>query len=131
MSAKSCEKCGGPLPIQSGRGRRRIRCESCAPSRNQKPNRVATLLPVPTGGEGLVAATLAELERADMASSAIGQAALALARRIEADQDNGSAMASMVKQWQDTMGRATAGAEPVAVSLTDQLKARRDARRHA
>ena len=130
MSAKSCVECGAPLPIQSGRGRRRVKCETCAPSRNQKP-KTFTLLPVPTGGDGLVTATLAELERADMASSSLGQAALVLARRIEAGQDNGSAMASMVKQWQDTMGRATAGAEPQAVSLTDQLKARRDARRHA
>jgi hypothetical protein len=131
MSAKSCVECGGPLPIQSGRGRRRVRCETCAPSRNQKQPKTFTLMPAPTSGDGLVAATLAELERADMASSSLGQAALVLARRIEADLDNGSAMASMVKQWQDTMGRATAGAEPQAVSLTDQLKARRDARRHA
>jgi hypothetical protein len=96
-----------------------------------KPKRVTVLAPLPTGGESLVAATEAELARADVTSSALGQAALLLARRIEAGDDSGSAIASLVKQWQDTMGRATAGAEPQAVSLTDQLKARRDARRHA
>jgi hypothetical protein len=130
MAARDCAKCGRPLPLQVGRGRRRTKCETCSPVR--KPaKRVTVLAPLPTGGESLVAATLAELERADVMSSALGQAALLLARRIEAGDDSGSAIASLVKQWQDTMGRATAGAEPQTVSLTDQLKARRDARRHA
>jgi hypothetical protein len=88
-------------------------------------------MPLPTGGESLVDATTTELRSAGTESSALGQAALLLARRIESNQDGGSAMASMVKQWQDTMAKATAGAEPVTVSLTDQLKARRDARRNA
>ena len=81
MSAKSCEKCGGPLPVQSGRGRRRVRCESCAPSRNQKPKRTP-LAVLPTGGDSLVDATMTELERADVVSSALGQAALLLARGL-------------------------------------------------
>lgn len=29
---KSCTKCAAPLPIQTGRGRRRTLCESCSPS---------------------------------------------------------------------------------------------------
>lgn len=129
MAAKSCAQCGAPLPIQVGRGRRRTKCAACSPPR--KPARRAPMTALPSGGESLVAATEAELTRADVTSSALGQAALLLARRIEAGQDGGSAIASLVKQWQDTMARATAGAEPEAVSLVDQLKARRDARRGA
>jgi hypothetical protein len=127
---RACVKCGGPLPLQSGRGRRRIRCESCAPSRNPTAVR-PTLAQLPIGGESLLDATTSELRAAGMETSALGQAALLLARRIEDGQDGGAAVASMVKQWQDTMGRATAGVEPAAVPLADQLKARRDARRNA
>lgn len=130
MAAKSCALCGVPLPIQVGRGRRRTKCERCSPPR--KPSQAARPVAVlPVGGDGLVDATTAELQRAGVADSAHGQAALLLARRIEAGHDGGSAIASLVKQWQDTLARATAGAEPAAVSLVDQLKARRDARRGA
>jgi hypothetical protein len=130
MAARTCAKCGATLPIQTGRGRRRVKCATCSPPRKAAPKPVA-MAPLPSDGTSMVEATLAELQSAGVESSALGQAALLLARRIEAGDDNGSAIASMVKQWQDTLGRATAGAEPVAVSLADQLKARRDARRHA
>jgi hypothetical protein len=130
MATRNCMKCGAPLPVQTGRGRRRVKCATCSPPRKSVAKPIA-LASLPSGGTSMVSATVAELESAGVESSALGQAALLLARRIEAGEDNGSAIASLVKQWQDTMGRATAGAEPQAVSLTDQLKARRDARRHA
>ena len=126
---RACAKCGGPIPLQAGRGRRRTKCEACSPSRTA-PKRL-TVMPLPAGGESLVDATIRELQSAGTEATALGQASLLLARRIEAGQDGGSAIASLVKQWQDTMGKATAAAEPVAMSLTDQLKARRDARRNA
>ena len=129
MAARTCAKCGALLPIQVGRGRRRTKCVTCSPPR--KSTRRAPVATLPVDGESLVDATVAELERAGVESSALGRAALLLARRIESGQDGGSAVASLVKQWQDTMARATAGAEPQAVSTLDQLRARRDARRHA
>ena len=129
MAARTCAKCGALLPVQVGRGRRRTKCVTCSPPR--KSTRRAPVATLPVDGESLVDATVAELERAGVESSALGRAALLLARRIESGQDGGSAVASLVKQWQDTMARATAGAEPQAVSTLDQLRARRDARRHA
>ncbi len=131
MSARTCAKCGGPLPIQVGRGRRRIKCEACSPTRKPAARRVTVLADLPATGESLASATAAELDRAGVSSTALGQAALLLARRIDDGQDGGSAIASLVKQWQDTMGRATAGVEPQTVSTLDQLRMRRDARRHA
>lgn len=129
MAARTCAKCGALLPVQVGRGRRRTKCATCSPPR--KSTRRAPVATLPVDGESLVDATVAELERAGVESSALGRAALLLARRIESGQDGGSAVASLVKQWQDTMARATAGAEPQAVSTLDQLRLRRDARRHA
>lgn len=79
----------------------------------------------------LVESTLVELRAAGVESSALGQAALLLARRVVAEVDSGAAIASLVKQWQDTMSRAVVVAEPAVVPLADQLKARRDARRNA
>lgn len=132
MAAKSCAQCGAPLPVQIGRGRRRVKCATCSPPRRPAAAKRAPLAVLPiAAGESLVDATLAELRAAGVESSALGQAAMLLARRIESGQDSGSAIAQMVKQWQDTITRATAAAEPVTVSLTDQLKARRDARRNA
>lgn len=130
MAARTCAKCGALLPIQVGRGRRRTKCVTCSPPRKSTRRAPVATLPA-VDGESLVDATVAELERAGVESSALGRAALLLARRIESGQDGGSAVASLVKQWQDTMARATAGAEPQAVSTLDQLRQRRDARRHA
>jgi hypothetical protein len=58
----------------------------------------------------------------------LGQAALVLAARIDANQDSGGAIAAMAKQLASTLSAATAGANVVA-SPVDELRARRAAKR--
>lgn len=124
---KSCAKCGGPLPVQTGRGRRRTKCESCSPSRVAKPKTTARPT-APSSADGLLAATRAELDAAGRAGSHAGQAALLLAERVEFGENSGSAVAQMVRQLHDTMTRALA--DVVAeVDPVDELRSRRERRR--
>lgn len=123
---KACAQCGAPLPVQTGRGRRRTKCANCSPSRVSKPK--TTPPPMASPSKGLLDATRAELETAGRASSSAGQAALLLAERIEFGENTGSAVAQMVRQLHDTMTRALADAE-IASDPVDELRARRERRR--
>lgn len=93
------------------------------------PSVVRLAPPVSTGPGSCRAATLAELSSAGCADTAIGQAALALAARIDKNLDTGSSLATAVKQLAASLAEATKGA--AAASVADQLRARRDAKRHA
>lgn len=121
-----CVKCGGPLPIQIGRGRRRVKCERCAPSRKPSPAPVRAL---PTVATGLMEATRKELSAAGVEGSMLGQAALLLAGRIEFGGEPGSAVAQMVRQLRDTMAAALATEEPTAVDPVDEIGEARRRRR--
>lgn len=85
----------------------------------------------PELGTPVAAATRNELAEADRLDTALGQAALALAARIDAAKDTGSALAAAVKQLQVTLAAATTGTAGGALSRLDQLRARRDQKRHA
>ena len=124
---KPCQKCGGPLPVQTGRGRRRIKCANCSPSRVAAPKTTAQPK-APRSSTGLLDATRKELTRAGQLSSHAGQAALLLAERIEFGENTGSAVAQMVRQLHDTMARALADQVAEADPL-DELVARRERRR--
>ena len=119
----TCAKCGGPLP-KRGQGRPRKHCETCAPPRG-KPRLVVI---TPDTGTSVYTATRQKLAEADRESTPLGQAALVLAARIDANQDAGAAIAAMAKQLAATLGEATAGANVVA-SPVDELRARRAAKR--
>lgn len=112
--AKVCTQCGGPLPVQTGRGRRRVKCATCAPPRKPKPQPVAVM--PSTGGRqgGLLESVRAELSAAGAEASAAGQAALLLAERIEFGENSGSAVAQMVRQLHDSLARALSAEEPAA-----------------
>lgn len=125
--SKACAKCGGPLPVQTGRGRRRTKCESCSPSRVASP-KTTTRPKVPASTKGLLAATRAELEAAGRESSHAGQAALLIAERVEFGENSGSAVAQMVRQLHDTMTRALADVT-VEADPVDELRQRRERRR--
>lgn len=75
-------------------------------------------------------ATLAELTAAGRVTTTLGAKALALAARIDAGADTGSALAAMVKQHDVTMAEAVKGAQ-VTASPLDELRRRRDAKRAA
>lgn len=77
----------------------------------------------------MLAATRAELEDAGRSTTSLGAKALALAARIDAQVDTGSALAALVRQHDLTMAEAVKGAHAKA-SMLDELRARRD-RKHA
>lgn len=83
----------------------------------------------PAAGPGRVeASALAELEECGRVGTALGQAVLVLARRLDAsERDTGAAVASLSKQLGDTMALAVAGAAQQGDTV-DELRARRDAK---
>lgn len=109
--AKMCTQCGGPLPVQTGRGRRRVKCATCAPPRKPKPQPV-TVMPTDGRQGGLLESVRAELSAAGVEASAAGQAALLLAERVEFGENSGSAVAQMVRQLHDSLARALSAEEP-------------------
>lgn len=102
-------------------------CETCAPSRDRskpKPKRPDYAVAV---GNALDAVT-AELTEAGMLDSHQGRIALGLARRFDADNESGAALAQVARQLRETMASALASAAPVAVDPLDELRAKRERR---
>lgn len=124
---KTCKMCGAPLPLPSGRGRPRTKCESCSPSVRRRPVTARPVDGVTPGG--VLAATRADLVAAGVDSTHLGQAALHLAAAIDSGDEHGAGLAALVKQWRDTMRVALptdqADADPIQ-ALRDELAARRD-----
>ena len=93
---------------------------------------VVTVLPDSSEAKGPVeAAALGHLRAVERDATTLGQAALALARRVDVGRDTGAGLASLVKQLEATMRAATADvrseASPVD-KMRDDLAARRAAR---
>lgn len=112
----NCEKCGGPIGRQRGSGAPRMFCEVCSPKR-VRPDRVKSRVSsltngttegtrVSPGATSVYAATKLELGDAGVVESVMGQCALILARHIDADQENGSGLASLVKAHREAMAAA-------------------------
>ena len=118
----ACVKCGKPIPPRVGPGGKRKRCIQCAPPKSSS----SVKLPSPGG---VLAATSALLTSCDRIETPLGQAALVLAKRIDANEDSGTAMASMTKQLESTLVSATANAEEQTTTALDELRVRRDAKR--
>lgn len=128
-----CDVCGGPLPLQTGRGGRRKRHAECS-----KPRTRARLSPVPLEPrperEGAAASVYETARRAiaevGLTADPLASLALALASRIDGGQEPGAALASLSKQLRDTLilllERGGANREPDPV---DEIWARM--RQHA
>ena len=86
-------------------------------------------MPSPAPGDGgLVRAVTGELVEAGRLETALGQATLAVARRIDENRDTGSAMASLSRELRVTLEQAVAGARVPASPLEqmrDELAERR------
>lgn len=78
---------------------------------------------------GVHGATFKELEKAERIGTAYGQAALVLAKRIDAGRDTGSAMATMTRQLRETLAEALKGARREGSKL-DELTEKRRQRLH-
>ena len=92
-----------------------------------KPMRTAKAKPeaVPTGALGAV---LDELQAAGRLQSSAGQAAVALARRIDDGAESSAGLAALTREMRAAMAEALSRAEATGDAL-DELRARREARR--
>lgn len=93
---------------------------------------VVAALPEPAETFGPVeAAAVGHLRAVERDATTLGQAALALARRVDVGRDTGAGLASLVKQLEATLRAATAdvksAASPVE-KMRDELATRRAAR---
>ena len=131
---KACDSCG--VAFEAKRPAAKYCGERCRKRAQRRPGGVkaktrAGALPVaalPVGShEGpLAAATLAELEQAGRADTAAGNAALALARRIDSGiTETGSSLAAMVREHRATLAEAVRNAA-VAADPLDELRSRRE-----
>lgn len=128
---KACAECGTEFEAKrkaakfcSGRCTKRAQRR---PAGKSDPTEVVPIAPTEPAGS-LTAATQATLERAGRAASATGQAALALARRIDGGHtETGSALAAMVREHRAALAEATRDAQTVSDPL-DELRARRERR---
>ena len=89
---------------------------------------LGTVVPAEPEQGPTYAATLRELTEAERHDTALGEAALVLARRVDGGRDTGAGLAALVKQLEATLRSATSGATDEASALDkarDELAARR------
>lgn len=133
---KECAECGDSFEA------RRPNATYCGPrcrkraqraGRTDQKARTVPVAPLPDQPEEdgpVTAATRRELAAAGREESALGQGALAAARRIDTPtSDSGSAVASLIREHRAALAEALDGAKPAMDDL-DELRARRDAKRH-
>ena len=122
-----CADCGGPLPVQNGRGRRRTMCEKCSPSRRRTPAPRPKVVELPVSDDGAYESARQMLAEADRLNTPMAKVTLGLAARFDAAVDSGSGFAALAKQFQASLDSAMQGAQVVA-SPMDELRARRAAK---
>ena len=137
---RACDRCGQPFSPASKRARfcsvkcrtqaTRARAQgqpealpSAKPKRTRKPK--AEPADSPTGTLGAV---IAELTEAGRLQTSAGQAAVALASRIDAGAESSSGLAALTREMRAAMAEATANVAQAGDAL-DELRAKREARR--
>lgn len=114
--------CSVKCRTQATRARAKGEPESVAkPKPQRKPKADA-----PT--TGTLGAVIAELTAAGRLDSSAGQAAVALARRIDDGAESSSGLASLTREMRAAMAEALSRVEASGDAL-DELRARREARR--
>ncbi len=104
--------------------------EGPAKPEQAKPKRTRKAKPTPESDApvGTLGAVLAELREAGRLDSSAGQAAVALARRIDDGAESSAGLAALTRELRAAMAEALARAEAAGDAL-DELRARREARR--
>lgn len=135
---RPCDVCG--IPYEAKRPNSRFCGGTCRQraARGYKPppaNVVAlsTVSTVPADGDKgpVEVSTLQVLTECERQSTPLGEAALALARRVDIGRDTGAGLAALVKQLESTLRSATVGVIDEASPLDkarDELAARRATR---
>lgn len=119
---RNCDICGDIYPAK------RPNSKYCGDKCRKRAQRgavsaveqVPTLVPDLEVGP-VESALLAELTEVERAATALGQAALALARRVDIARDTGAGLAALVKQLEATAKAATADVKSAASPL-DQMR---------
>jgi hypothetical protein len=136
---KKCAAC--PNTFEAKRPSAKFCSGKCRQRAHRNPNRDAVTeavtpppvdLPTPgrTGGS-TESATYTELEAAGRLDSALGQAALVLARRLDnPHMETGSGLAALARQHGATLAEAVKDAA-VAADPLDELRERRERKQHA
>ena len=137
---RACDACGATFAARSVKARFcSDKCRSRARYRREvlgapeaiapkpKPKRTRKPKPVdsPTGTLGAV---IAELTAAGRLDTSAGQAAVALASRIDQGAESSSGLAALTREMRAAMAEATANVAQAGDAL-DELRARREARR--
>ena len=134
----TCARCAQPFSTSSKRARFcSVKCRTQATrARAQgqpealpaaKPKR--TRKPKPTDSPtGTLGAVVAELTEAGRLQTSAGQAAVALARRIDDGAESSSGLAALTREMRAAMAEATANVAQAGDAL-DELRAKREARR--
>ena len=130
---KTCQVC--PTEFEAKRASAKYCSEKCKKRAQRRPGGVTAKVVVPLPAEapsvspivgGVAAATLAQLEQAGRLDTAVGQTALALARRIDAaGAETGSSLAALARQHMATLAEAVKNAK-VAADPLDELRGRRE-----
>lgn len=123
-ASKRARFCSVKCRTQATRARAAGQPESLTPA---KPKRIVKAKPeaVTTGALGAV---LDELQAAGRLQSSAGQAAVALARRIDDGAESSAGLAALTREMRAAMAEALSRAEATGDAL-DELRARREARR--
>lgn len=142
MAARKCAHCGDPISPERPAHTRFCKdlCRTKATQRRRKglPEDYAPVVRLHTGADApgtpedqgeargpVYKATLAELQRGSRVDTPLGQAALALASRLDLSRDSGSAMAALAKQLSDSLSEAMRGIAPKPDEV-DEVRRRRD-----
>jgi hypothetical protein len=134
---KPCAVCG--TPFEAKRPAAKFCGDRCRQRAHRRPEAVSEskavelpsdLVEDPPVGS-VTTATVAELERAGRLETAVGQTAIALARRIDSDSaETGASMAALARQHLATLTEALRDAQTAADPL-DELRSRRERKRGA
>lgn len=131
---RKCDRCGKTYPAKRSTSRfcsSGCRAEASEARKHGLPESIAPVVDMvaadPVSSGPLTDSTDARLAAAERADSPLGLAALALAQRIDSGNENGSAMAVLVREFRTTLDRALEGGARPANRL-DELMERRKAK---
>lgn len=130
---RQCDVCGATYTAKRATSRYcGATCRVTSSRKGASRPKIAAV-PAPAPAESpIYDATLRRLDEAGQVDSPLGRKALNLAKLIDSPPPmTHSSIAGWSKEHTAALTAALAEAPAQAVSLTDQLKARRDARRHA
>jgi hypothetical protein len=125
-SSRRARFCSPKCRTQATRARAKGEPETVAapkPKRTRKAKPQAEAV-----STGTLGAVVAELQAAGRLDSSAGQAAVALARRIDDGAESSAGLAALTREMRAAMAEALSGAEATGDAL-DELRARREARR--